>query len=133
MCFVNSQGPLPGLDFSAPDIYLQTTPAGPVPVPLFSMGYRSTEIPTCFRTYAQCTPVHNMTNVAPVTVSGPGPGVASAMVCSNSRNIIGSFKLFFQCMPATRALVNPTAQNGLSPNSVGTTLVPSQVRLLSLT
>lgn len=133
MPFVNTQGPLPGLDFSVPDIYLQTTPAGPVPIPLFSMGYRSTEIPSCFRTFVTCMPVHNMANVAPVTVSGPGPGVASGMVCSNSRNIIGSFKLFFQCMPATRALLDPTAQNGLSPNSVGCTMIPSQTRMLSLT
>jgi len=133
MPFVNTQGPLPGMDFSAPDIYLQATPAGPVPIPMVSMGYRATEIPTCFRTFVTCMPVHNVTSVAPVTVSGPGPGVASGMVCSHSRNVKGSFKLFFQCMPSTRAFLDPTAQNGLSPNSVGTTLVPSQVRMLSLT
>jgi len=132
MPFVNSQGPLPGLDFSVPDIYLQTTPAGPVPIPLFSMGYRSTEIPTCFRVFTTCMPVHNMANSTPVTMSGPGPGAASGMVCSSSRNVKGSFKLFFQCMPATRALLDPTAQNGLTPNSVGLTMIPSQTRLMSL-
>ncbi len=131
MPFVNSQGPLPGMDFAAPDVYLQTTPVGPVPIPFFSMGYRVTEIPTVFRFLLMCMPSHNMVNVAPVTVSGPGPGVASGMVCSNSRNVKGSSKLFTQCMPATRALMDPTAQNGLSPNSVGMTLVPSQIRLLN--
>ena len=130
MPFVNTQGPLPGMDFSFPDMYLQTTPAGPMPMPLMSMGMRATEIPTCLRTYVMCTPVHNMANVAPVTISGPGPGVASGMVCSNSRNILGSFKLFFQCMPATRSLMDPTAQNGLTPNSMGMTLSPSQIRVL---
>ena len=132
MPFANTQGPLPGMDFAAPDVYLQTTPAGPVPVPMVSMGYRASEIPTCFRMNVMCMPVHNMTNVAPVTVSGPGPGVVSGMVCSNSRNILGSTKVFVQCMPATRALTDPTAQNGLSPNSVGTTISPSQVKLICL-
>ncbi|MES0884500.1 PAAR-like domain-containing protein [Roseibium sp. SCP14] len=133
MPFVNSQGPIPGMDFSAPDMYYQTTPAGPVPFPLFSMGFRATEIPTNFRSLVMCMPTHNMTNLAPVTLSGPGPGVASGMVCSNSRNVKGSSKLFIQFMPATRALMDPTVQNGLSPNSGGTTLVPSQIRLLNPT
>ncbi len=131
MVFVNSQGPIPGMDFSSPDIFLLTTPAGPIPTPLFSMGFRVTEIPTCFRSLIMCMPAHNMTNLAPVTISGPGPGVASGMVCSNSRNMKGSTKLFLQCMPATRALLDPTMQNGVSPNSVGSTLVPSQIRLLN--
>lgn len=132
MCFVNSQGPLPGMDFAVPDVYLQVTPVGPVPIPLMSMGMRATEIPTNFRFLLTCMPSHNMTNVAPVTISGPGPGVASGMVCSNSRNMKGSMKLMLGAMPATRAFLDPTAQNGLTPNSMGVTLVPSQIRMLSL-
>ncbi|NKN36407.1 DUF4150 domain-containing protein [Agrobacterium sp. a22-2] len=131
MPFVNSQGPIPGMDFSVPDVYLQPTPVGPIPIPLFSMGMRATEIPTNFRCLISCMPSHNMMNVAPVTISGPGPGVASGMVCSNSRNVKGSVKFFIQAMPATRALMDPTVQNGVSPNSVGTTIVPSQIRLLN--
>lgn len=120
------------MDFSVPDVYLQTTPVGPVPIPLMSMGMRPTEIPTNFRFLLQCMPSHNLMNSAPVTVSGPGPGVASGMVCSNSKNVKGSFKLFIQGAPATRALLDPTSQNGMSPNSVGVTLVPSQIRMLCL-
>lgn len=132
MVFVNSQGPIPGMDFSVPDIYLQPTPVGPIPIPFFSMGMRPTEVPTNFRCLIMCMPSHNLMNVAPVTISGPGPGVASGMVCSTSRNMKGSFKTFIQCMPATRALLDPTMQNGLSPNSVGVTIVPSQIRVMSL-
>jgi len=132
MVFVNSQGPLPGLDFAVPDVYLQATPVGPVPIPLMSMGMRATEIPTNFRFLLMCMPSHNMMNVAPVTISGPGPGVASGMVCSASRNVKGSFKFFIQAMPATRALIDPTLQNGASPNSVGVTVSPSQIRMISL-
>lgn len=131
MPFVNSNGPLPGMDFSVPDVYLQPTPVGPVPIPLVSVGMRATDIPTNFRFLLSCMPSHNLMNVAPVTISGPGPGAASGMVCSNSRSMKGSVKLFIQAMPATRALMDPTMQNGLSPNSVGTTIVPSQVRLIN--
>ncbi|WP_299483511.1 PAAR-like domain-containing protein [uncultured Roseibium sp.] len=132
MCFLNSQGPLPGMDFAAPDVYLQTTPVGPVPVPLVSIGMRASEIPTAFKFLVMCMPSHNMTNNAPVTISGPGPGVASGMVCSSSRNMKGSTKLMVGPMPATRSLLDPTMQNGMTPNSVGTTLVPSQIKVISL-
>lgn len=131
MPFVNSQGPLPGMDFAAPDVYLQATPAGPVPTPLVSTGMRATEIPTCMRFLLMCMPAHNLMNSAPVTISGPGPGVASGMVCSQSRSAKGSSKLLIQGMPATRALLDPTMQNGMSPNSIGNTIVPSQIRFLN--
>jgi hypothetical protein len=131
MVFVNSQGPIPGMDFSAPDVYLQATPVGPIPVPFISMGLRPTEVPTNFRCLTMCMPTHNLMNLAPVTISGPGPGVASGGVCSASRNAKGSVKTFIQCMPATRALIDPTVQNGMTPNSVGVTIVPSQIRVMS--
>lgn len=120
------------MDFSVPDVYLQTTPVGPVPIPLFSMGMRAAEIPTNFKFLLMCMPSHNMLNSAPVTISGPGPGVASGMVCSSSRSMKGSTKLMLGPMPATRSLLDPTMQNGMTPNSVGTTLVPSQIKMISL-
>lgn len=132
MVMVNSQGPIPGMDFAFPDVYLQPTPVGPIPIPLFSMGMRPTEIPTCLRFLLMCLPSHNLMNQTPCSISGPGPGVASGFVCGPSRSMLGSFRLFIQMMPATRALVNPTLQNGMSPNSVGMTIVPSQIRVICL-
>ena len=129
MPFLNSQGPQPGLDFSVPDVYLQAPLM--TPVPLVSSGFRATEIPTCFRFLTMCMPAHNLMNRAPVTVSGPGPGALSGGVCMQSVNAKGSGKLFIQMMPATRALMDMTLQNGMSPNSVGTTIVPSQIRVLN--
>jgi len=129
MPFVNSQGPLPGLDFAVPDVYLQ--PPLMVPVPFMSMGFRATYIPVCFRFLLTCMPSHNMISRTPVTISGPGPGVASGMVCSESDNPKGSVKLFIQVMPATRALMDPTTQNGIAGNSIGLPIVPSQIRLLN--
>ncbi len=129
MPFVNSQGPLPGLDFAVPDVYLQAPLM--VPIPLFSMGFRITHIPICLRFMIMCMPSHNMLGRTPLTISGPGPGLLSGMVCSESVNIKGSVKFFIQVMPATRALLDITTQNGISPNSFGTTIVPGQIRLLN--
>jgi hypothetical protein len=131
MAFVNSQGPLPGMDFSVPDVYLQATPVGPIPIPFFSICLRLMKIPICLRFLLMCMPGHNLMNMAPASLSGPGPGAASGMVCSATRNVKGSCKFFVQGAPATRALMDPTLQNGMSPNSVGTTLVPSQIRLVN--
>jgi hypothetical protein len=71
-------------------------------------------------------------NQTPVSIAGPGPGVASGMVCGPDHSLLGSFKVFFRGMPATRALVDPTMNNGMSPNSVGITVAPSQIRMLVL-
>jgi hypothetical protein len=129
--FVNSNGPLPGMDLSVPDVYLQPSPAGPIPVPFMSMGMRITDIPICMRFLLCCMPSNNLMDEAPATISGPGPGAASGMVCSESKNAKGSAKFFIQGAPATRALLDPTLQNGMSPNSVGNTIVPSQIRLMN--
>ncbi len=131
MPFVNSQGPLPGMDLAVPDVYLQTTPAGPVPVPLLSTGMRATEIPKCTRVLVQCMPPHTVMDLTPLTISGPGPGAVSGQVCSSSRSLKGSTKLILQVAPATRALMDPTGQNGNVPNSVGNTVVPSQIRMMN--
>lgn len=131
MPFINSQGPLPGMDFSVPDVYLQATPVGPVPFPLLSVGMRATEIPDNFRFLVSCMPSHDMMNLTAASISGPGPGVASGMVCAPTSSMKGSVKFFIQVMPAGRALLDPTFQNGISPNSVGTTIVPTQIRVLN--
>jgi hypothetical protein len=115
-----------------PDFFLLVTPVGPIPTPFVSMGMRATEVPTNFRFLVSCMPSHNLMNMAPVTISGPGPGIASGAVCGPSHNAMGSVKFFIQGMPATRALIDPTLQNGMSPNSVGVTIVPSQVRMMVL-
>lgn len=131
MSLVNSQGPLPGLDFSSPDVYLQVTPAGEVPIPFISMGMRATEIPKCTKVLTQCMPPHTVMDQAPVTVSGPGRGAVSSQVCSTSKSMKGSTKLILQNVPATRALMDPTGQNGGLPNSLGNTIAPSQIRMVN--
>jgi hypothetical protein len=129
MPFTSAQGPLPGLDFAVPDVYLQAPLM--IPIPFFSMGFRITHIPICLRFLIMCMPSHNIMGRTPVTISGPGPGLLSGMVCSESDNITCSVKFFIQAMPATRSLMDVTTQNGISPNSFGITIVPSQIRLLN--
>jgi hypothetical protein len=119
------------MDLSVPDVYLQPTPVGPIPVPLFSMGMRANEIPTCMNYLLMCMPAHNLMNMAPVSISGPGQGAASGMVCSATRNMKGSSKFFVGGAPVTRSMLDPTLQNGMSPNSVGNTLAPSQIKVLN--
>ncbi|MEM8811444.1 MAG: PAAR-like domain-containing protein [Pseudomonadota bacterium] len=125
---VNSQGPLPALDISSIDLYWLTTPAGPVLMVLMSIGMRASEVPTCFRVLIMCMPSHNAMNQTPVTVSGPGPGALSGMVCSASGNLSFSTKLFIEYFPGTRGLMDMTKQNGPTMNSVGNTPIPSQIR-----
>lgn len=131
MCLVNAQGPLPGMDFAAPDVYMQVTPAGEVPIPLISTGMRATEVPKCTKVLVQCMPPHNVMDQAPVTISGPGRGAVSSQVCSASKSMKCSTKLILQNAPATRALMDPTGQNGSVPNSLGNTIVPSQIRMVN--
>lgn len=131
MSLVNSQGPLPGMDFATPDVYMQVTPAGEVPIPFISTGMRATEVPKCTKVLAQCTPPHTVMDQAPVTISGPGRGAVSSQVCSASKSMKCSTKLILQNVPATRALMDPTGQNGSAPNSLGNTISPSQIRMVN--
>jgi len=131
MPFINSQGPLPGIDLSPVDPYMQVTPAGEVPLVFPSTGMRATEVPTCTRVIVQFTTAHTIMDQAPVTISGPGRGMISSEVCSSSKNVKCSTKLVFQSGPSTRSLMDPTVQNGNIPNSVGNTISPSQFKVMN--
>ncbi|MCK7611876.1 hypothetical protein [Roseibium sediminicola] len=131
MSFINSQGPLPGIDLSPVDPYMQVTPTGEIPLVCPSTGMRTTEVPLCTRVIVQGTSAHTIMDEAPLTISGPGRGMISSEVCSSSKNVKCSTKLVFQNAPATRALMDPTVQNGKVPNSVGNTVSPSQSKVMN--
>lgn len=133
MPFVNSQGPLPGIDLSPVDVFLLPTPVGPIPTPAPNISLRATEIPSNFNVLISCLPSHDIMDCTGVSMGGVGPGVVSMLMCGPSRNILGSFKLLIGFMPATRALMDPTGQNGAIPNSVGMTIAPTQIRLINPT
>lgn len=131
MVFVNTN--MGGMDAAAPDTCKIPAAAGaPVPTPLPNMADGPMTIPSQFKVLVMCLPAHNMASVKPLS-SGDEPGVmmgvASGMIKGPSRNLLGSFNFFPGCMPATKMLM-PTLQN--NGNAPGASLVPSQLKLISL-
>lgn len=123
-----------GMSMAFPDVC--RTPVGPVPVPIpypnMSMGL--TSIPVCLTTFVGAMPAHNIATITPMSLGDFGGvlgGMVSQMLMGPERTIVGSVKVFLQAMPAKR-LLSVTGQNGMMPNMVGTTIVPSQVQVLVL-
>jgi hypothetical protein len=134
MVFVNSSGPIPAPDFSFPDVC--TTPVGPVPVPIPypNIALAPTAIPTQFTTFLTCMPAHNLLTTKPMSLGDqPGVllGVASGFVMGPVKHVMGSVTLLIGGPPTTKML-NPTSQNGMSPNIVGMTIAPTQVTTICL-
>lgn len=127
-----SSGPIPGIDFSPLDTYLQPTPVGPVPMIIPAVGMRPATIPTQFNFYYIAFPFHTMMSMIPACIAGPGPGIISGMVCSDSRSGKGSARFLIQGQPAARALMDMPFENGLSMNSIGISS-PSQATFLNPT
>jgi hypothetical protein len=136
--FVNSSGPLPGMDFAFPDTCITPipSPVGPIPTPLPypNSTLAPTAIPTQFKTLLMCMPAHNLTTTkVPSLGDQPGLllGVASGMVMGPQRHMMGSTNLFIGGPPCTKML-SPGGHNGMSPNIPGLTIAPSQIKLMSL-
>ena len=129
--FVNCN--LPGLAFAFPDVCLTPTPVGPVPIPYPNMSMPVMAIPSQFSVLLTCMPAHNLATTVPITNgdnAGVAMGVASGMVMGPERAIMGSTNLMVGCVPAKRALMDPTIHN--STNIVGATLVPTQFKFISM-
>lgn len=134
MVFVNSSGPIPAPDFAFPDVCATPIAGVPVPIPYPNIALAPTAIPTQFTTFLTCMPAHNLTTTKPMTLGDqPGVqlGVASGFVMGPVKHAMGSVTMFIGGPPCTKML-NPTMQNGMSPNIVGTTLAPTQVTTICL-
>ena len=131
--FVCSQGPMPGMDFAFPDVCM--TPAVvPVPIPYPNIALSSTAIPNVTHIFILGMPAHNLMTTGTISqgdMAGVNGGVVSGMVAGPSRHLMGSSKYFISSAPATRML-DPSAQNGMAPNAMGTALAPSQTKMLCL-
>lgn len=131
--FVCSQGPMPGMDFAFPDVCM--TPAVvPVPIPYPNIALSSTAIPNVTNIFILGMPAHNLMTTGTISqgdMAGVNGGVVSGMVAGPSRHLMGSSKYFISSAPATRML-DPSAQNGMAPNAMGTALAPSQTKMLCL-
>jgi hypothetical protein len=134
MPFVNSSGPIPGMDFGFPDVC--NTPLGPVvtPIPYPNFTLAVTAIPTQFKVLTMCMPAHNMTAMKLPSIgdnAGLLLGVGSGLVMGPQRHLFGSTNLFIGGPPTTK-LLSPGGHNGMSPNIPGLTIAPSQIKVMSL-
>ena len=123
------------LSLGFPDVCKIITPVGPVPIPLPNFALSTMAIPNIVNHFITAMPVHNLMTVNPISngneVSAPLGGVVSNRFIGSKRNLLGSFKTFFQVMPSTRML-DMSGQNGLLSNIPGLTLTPSQIKVLVL-
>lgn len=132
MPFANNN--LGSLNLGFPDVCLVPTPVGPIPTPFPNLAISAMAIPSQFKVLVMCMPIHNMMTVTPIS-NGDNPGVAmgvaSGMVMGPHMALMGSTNVLVGGPPATK-MAMPTKQNGISPNIVGMTITPSQIRLMIL-
>ena len=134
MSFWNGNGPMPGLHFAFPDVCRVPTPVGPIPMPFPNMAMTPASVPSQTRVLAMCMPTHNVMTVTPMS-NGDSPGVAlgvvSNLVMGPACAMMGSMNVLVGGPPVAKFGM-PTKQNGLSPNAVGATVAPSQVKVMAL-
>lgn len=131
--FIKTQ--FPALSLGFPDVCKILMPA-PVPTPLPNLAISATAIPTVPNIFISGMPAHNLVTVTVVSTgneaSAPGGGgVVSSMIVGAKRNLLGSFKVLYACLPVTRML-DMAIQNGVVSNTPGINLSPSQVKVLVL-
>ena len=132
--FSNCQ--LMGMNLAAPDVCRTPAPPSPapVPVPYPNTSMVCTGVPAAYTVMCSCAPAHNLSTTAPLS-AGDNTGVAGGMVSQvdmgPTKQILGSFTVMYDGMPATK-MTSMTGQNGTPPNAVGITAVPSQVTVLIL-
>lgn len=132
--FITNFGP--SMNFAFPCVNKIVTPIGLIPIPLFNLSMNCFSVPTVFNIFVGGLPAHNILTVTPFSngseIAAPTGGLISNMFCSATRNVFGSFKVFYGGAPVTRWL-DPTVQNGFIPNSVGATLTMTNLKQMALT
>lgn len=138
MVFVNTQ--MGGLNMAFPDVCMTPipTPVGPVPVPIpypnISTGVTAMPFTAAFKTLILAMPAHNLMTTGTISMgdnAGIYMGLLSGLVMGPTRHVFGSTNLMMGGLPVTKML-SPSGQNGFSPNTIGLTLAPSQVKVMSL-
>jgi hypothetical protein len=130
--FVTTQ--TPATNFAFPDICNTTVGPAVVPLPYPNIAMSSVAVPTVYNQFVSVMNVHNQLTYGTVSLgdnSGLLLGVASGMTMGPHSTLLGSIKVFNSVAPATKMLAL-TGANGISPNMVGTTLSPSQVKVMVL-
>ncbi|ODS22931.1 hypothetical protein AB835_11565 [Candidatus Endobugula sertula] len=130
--FANTQ--MFALKLGFPDVCKTLVALAVVPIPYPNMAFTSTAIPNIFNQFISCMPVHNMMTTEPTSTgdeSGLLLGAVSQLIKGPSQHLLGSVKVFRSVMPATKMLAI-SGHNGIALNIPGSTLTPSQVKVLHL-
>lgn len=134
MVFANSQGPAPAMNIAVPDVCL-TPIVVPVPIPYPNISMSTMGIPSQFKVLHMAMPAHNLSTQIAMS-NGDNAGVnlnpISGMFMGPTRHLLGSFKVFYGGMPASRML-SMSGQNGVSPGAFGMCVSPSQFKVMVLT
>ncbi|MEW9889305.1 MAG: DUF4150 domain-containing protein [Candidatus Symbiodolus clandestinus] len=123
-----------GMNTAFPDVCKTPTPAGPVPMPYpnLSNGNMVNPATTAQKVLIGAMPTLPLTAQIPIS-NGDNVGTVGGMVSNQmmgpTRFTQGSTAVMLAGRPATR-LTSSTTQNGSSPNGVGITMVPAQVKVL---
>ncbi|PKN31090.1 MAG: type VI secretion protein [Deltaproteobacteria bacterium HGW-Deltaproteobacteria-21] len=130
--FQNTMGG--GMNLGFPDVCLTPSPVGPVPIPYpnMSMGPTTVAPTTALTVLTDFMPSCNLMSMTATSVgdsTGVAMGVASGMIMGPTHNVLGSFTVLKQGVPAAR-MTTMTIQN--NTNCPGISLVPSQVTVLTL-
>jgi len=130
--FQNTMGG--GMNLGFPDVCLTPSPVGPVPIPYpnMSMGPTTVAPTTALTVLTDFMPSCNLMSMTATSVgdsTGVAMGVASGMIMGPTHNVLGSFTVLKQGVPASR-MTTVTMQN--NTNCPGISLVPSQVTVLTL-
>ena len=132
--FCNTIGPGAALNFGFPDVC--KTPVGPlvVPLPYPNIAMHTMHVPSQTNIIIGGGLAENLMTMGTLSNgdnAGVLMGVISSLDMGPDRNTMGSTKVLIGGAFATR-LTSTTGQNGVSPNTVGMTIAPSQVTVLIL-
>jgi hypothetical protein len=128
MCFAITSGG--GMDLGLPDVCL-TGPV-PVPVPYPNTALRAMGVAVADTILFAGAPAHNLGTVVPLTMgdeAGTAGGVVSGTDMGPDRRLTPCTSILLKGKPAVR-LGAQGPQNGT--NCMGTTVVPSQTKVLLL-
>ena len=133
--FSNCQ--LAGISFAFPDICKVPAPPIPfIPTPFPNIASGPLVVPptASLKVLMSAGPAHNVMSMVPISngdEAGVLMGMVSQMIMGPCQHVMGSTNLLVGGLPGTK-MTMPTKQNGMVPNAMGTTLVPSQFKVLTM-
>lgn len=115
-----------------PDVCKTPTPVGPVPLPYPNLAQSATHVPAVFHVMFGPGLAENLMTQGTISQGdtvGVAGGLLSQVFMGPDRYLLGSLKLMVGGMFAMR-MTSLTGHNGMPCNTVGSSLVPAQFRVL---